>query len=53
MQPAPSPGLKKSVEEDINAQNVEGTSAEVTSAEQNQPTKSEKLSTEEGFCCVS
>lgn len=53
MQPAPSPILKKSIEEEINAQHIEGTSAEVLSAEQSQAAKAEKLSPEEGFCCVS
>lgn len=53
MQPAPSPVLKKSIDEDINAQNIEGTSAEVATMEQNQTIKPEKLSLEEGFCCVS
>lgn len=51
---APSPIVKKFIEEDTNAQTIEGVVTEgSTPVEQNQPTRSEKLSLEEGFCCVS
>ena len=52
---APSPIAKKSIEEDINVQTMmEGMSGVegFMTVEQNQSIRSEKLSHEEGFCCV-
>jgi hypothetical protein len=57
IQPAPSPVLRKSVDEDLNAQHhhhVEGITdlSAINQMDQSQPTKTEKGTAEEGFCCV-
>lgn len=50
---SPSPLTKKSIDEDVNAQNLEGlTDLNSVQYDQSQPAKTEKGAVEEGFCCV-